>query len=133
MRRLALLTALASLLLAHASCLLVAGAGAGYVISRQIDDEQDVARVSLDIDRTWTSVQTTMQVLQDVDGDYAVKEFPRSVVATVDGCTVTVEVEAYDLDVSLIRVYAEKFKFQQRDTQDFVMTEILDDMDENAT
>ncbi len=112
------------------SCAVVAGAGVGYVLYQEVlENDVHIAMVQDDVDRVWASVQETMGFLIDPKTELVVHAFPRRVEAKVDGTDVAVEVQAYDIDRTEIRVEAEKFLARDGATAAEVMGEILDRLD----
>lgn len=112
------------------SCLLAAagaGAAAGYVINQQVlPGNVHQAQVALDVDRVWPSVQETVSFYQEPGSQPSVQDFPRTVLARVDGAKVTVEVEAIDIDRTTIRVTADKYLGKDNSTASKVLQGILD-------
>lgn len=105
----ALLATLASLPLLGSCAAAIAGVGAGLIISRDVLPNQTVvAQVDRDVDAVWPSVKETLAILNDLEaGDVVTSEFPRTAFGRVDGASIEVAVEAYDLDRTVIRVQAE--------------------------
>jgi hypothetical protein len=121
--------ALASLL---SGCVFVAGAGIGYVVSQEVlPDNSHEARVTDDVDRVWTVTQETMEILHDVGAELEATHTPRSLETEVDGADVRVEVEAIDLDLTLIRVSARKFMATSHATAEDVMKHLLERLEES--
>ena len=129
-RRLFLLLPLLALPL-FSSCILVAGAGAGYLISQKVlPNDVRVAQVALDVDQVWPSARETLGFHVDPGTELTVQEFPRQIEAKIDGARVRVAIEAHDLDRTLIRVQAEKFFANDDTTARRVMDSILDRLSE---
>jgi hypothetical protein len=103
-----------------------AAAGAGYVVSQQVSNDAHVAEVTFDVDHVWPSVQETMGFLQEPGSQPVFQDFPRVVDARVNGAKVRVEVEAMDLDRTLVRVKAEKYLANDGTTSAKVLDEILE-------
>ena len=109
-----------------ASCLLVAGAGVGYVVSQQVlPNDVHVAEVADEVDTVWKSVRQSMEILVDPGHELAITDAPRTIECKVDGADVTVEVEAYDIDRTTVRVQAEKYLASDNETAGEVMDTIL--------
>ena len=85
-----------------------------------------VAQVSLDVDVVWPSSKETVGFHIDPCTELTIQEFPRQIEAKVDGARVKVEIEAHDLDRTLIRVQAEKFFANDDATADQIMDSIID-------
>ncbi len=96
-------------LLSGSSCVLVAGAGAGYVISREITaDKLYSIDVKVDVDEVWPATRESLEILHDLNTELRFTEQPRVGFAIVDGAEVTVEVLAIDLDHARVRIRARK-------------------------
>lgn len=112
------------------SCLVAAvgaGVAAGYIINQQVlPGNVHQAEVAFDVDQAWPSVKETVGYFAEPGSQPGVQDFPRTVQARVDGAEVTVEVEAVDIDRTLIRVTAEKYIGKDRSTAERVMKGILD-------
>jgi len=104
----------------------------GYVVSQQVlPNDVHIAQVALSVDSTWRSVRETMDILVDPATELEVTDTPlRQVKAKVDGAKVQVEVEAHDLDRTVIRVQAERYLSGDNKTAGMVMNEILDRLSE---
>ena len=134
MKRTSQLLALAPLLTSFfTSCAVAAvgaAVGAGYIISQQVlPNNVHVAQVALDVDKVWPSVKETVGFYQDAGSEPSVQDFPRTVLAKVNGSKVTVEVEAVDLDRTQIRVTAEKYLGKDDATAAKVMNAIVERLD----
>ncbi len=111
---------------ALSGCALVAGAGVGYVVSQQVLGDVNVAQVRDDVDDVWASAQETLGFMIEPGTQMEIQDFPRIAKAKVNGAAVTVEVEAYDIDRTIIRVTAEKYLATDGRVASEVMTAILD-------
>ena len=122
-----LLFALLPLPLLSGCFLVAAGAAgtAGYVVSQQVSNHVHTAQVAFDVDHVWPSVKETMGFLQEPGSEATVQDFPRVVNGRVDGAKVRVEIEALDLDQTMIRVSAEKFLGKDNATAEDVMNQLL--------
>jgi hypothetical protein len=110
------------------SCAALLGIGAGVLITQEMLDNQTyVARLELGSERLWPSAKTTLSHLSlkpvDVDDDL------RVCIADIDQSKVTVAVETYDLNQSILRVRAEKFGVANGELAKMVLDKILDDLD----
>jgi len=113
-------------------CLLVAGVGVGYVVTQQVlPNDVHVTEVADDVDTVWKSVRQSMLILVDPGHELEVKDAPRSIDCKVNGAAVTVEVEAYDLNRTTIRVQAEKYLASDNATAGEVMDTILRHLQES--
>ena len=107
-------------------CLLVAGAGVGYVVSQQVlPNDVHVSEIADDVDTVWKSVRQSMQILVDPGHELDINNMPRSIVCRVDGSAVSVAVEAYDIDRTTVRVQAQKYLASDNKTAAEVMDTIL--------
>jgi len=105
----------------------VAAAGAGFIVSQQVlPNKVHVAQVALDVEKVWSSVKETVSFYTEPGSQPLVQDFPRSIQAKVDGATVTVDVEAIDIDRTTIRVSAEKYLSKDNATASQVMNGILE-------
>jgi hypothetical protein len=112
------------------SCL-VAGAGlvaGGVLISQEVLDQSTyVARLDVDVNRTWATTKTTLSHLstKPIDTD----EQLRSAKADVDGGIATVSVETYDLNRSVLKVSAKKYGVTNGGLAQTVYDKILNELD----
>ncbi len=110
-----------------ASCYVLAGAGIGYVVSQQVlPNSVHESQVADDYEVVWESVQETTEILTDLGVDPTVTQYPRRIQTEVNSSTVTIDVEAVDLDLTLIRVSAEKVLGADAATAEQVMSKILE-------
>jgi len=108
------------------SCVLLAGAGAGYVVTQEVlPNEVHEAQVNDDVDRVWTVAKETFEILLDPKEEMRVTEQPRRLEGKVDGADVTIEVEAHDIDRTMIRVQAKKYLANDGHTAEDVMNRLL--------
>ena len=108
-------------------CFFAAAAGAGYVVSQQVlPNNVHVSQVAIDVEKVWPSVKETVGFFQEPGSEPTVQDFPRTIHARVDGAKVTVEVEAVDIDVTMIRVVAERYLSKDNSTAAEVMNGILE-------
>jgi hypothetical protein len=131
MKRTLPLLVLATLSTSCAVAAVGAAVGAGYIISQQVlPNNVHLAQVSLDVDQVWPSVRETVGFYQDTGSEPSVQDFPRTILAKVDGARVTVEVEAVDLDRTQVRVTAEKYLGKDEATAAKVMDGIVKRLNE---
>ena len=110
-----------------ASCAVVA-VGAGVLVGQQVlDDNVYIGQLTTDASRTWAQVKTTLShmSLEPIEADNE----RRKAVAEVDGASVTVYVETYDLNRSQIKVSATKYGFSASETARMVFERITQDLD----
>ncbi|MAB80630.1 MAG: hypothetical protein CMJ89_14865 [Planctomycetes bacterium] len=128
-----LLVPLLGLLVATSSgCIaLVAGASVGFLVSQQVlPNDVHTAQVRLDVDKVWTSVNETLSFFSDPGTELEVQDYPRVIHAAVGNSKVTVEVEAQDMQLTVIRVYAERYFTNDNETAETVMSKILARLDD---
>jgi hypothetical protein len=122
--------ALLSLAPLFQSCV-AAGVGlvAGGVLLSQdvIDSTTYTARLDVEVNRTWATAKTTLSHMstKPIDTD----EQLRSAKADIDGGTVTVSVETYDLNRSTIKVSAKKYGVANGELAKSVYDKILNELD----
>lgn len=121
---LALVLSLAGALLP--SCVLAAGAGIGYVISREVlTDSTHEAHVKDDVDRVWEMSRESLEILHDLNTEIVAAETGRQLDGKVDGSRVTITVEAFDYQHSILRVHAEGALSGDSETAARVLNDIL--------
>ncbi len=109
----------------------VAGAGlvaGGVLISQEVLDQATyVARLDVDVNRTWATTKTTLSHMstKPIDTD----EQLRSAKADVDGGVATVSVETYDLNRSVLKVSAKKYGVTNGALAQSVYDRILNELD----
>jgi hypothetical protein len=112
-----------------ASCAALLGVGAGVLITQEMLDNQTyVARLELGSHKLWPSVKTTLSHMSmkpiDVDDDLKVAT------ADIDQAKVTVGVETYDLNQSILRVSAKKYGVANGELAKMVLDKILVDLEQ---
>ena len=110
------------------ACAILVPAGAGAVAVQSTEkDSSYVVQVRVAVDLAWASSKTTLShlSLKPIDTN----DEARTAVAHIDNSTVTVTVEAYDLDQSMIKVSATKFAFGDAPTATMVKDKILADLE----
>jgi hypothetical protein len=110
-----------------ASCAVVA-VGAGVLVGQQVlDDNVYIGQLTTDASRTWAQTKTTLShmSLEPIEADNE----RRKAVAEIDGASVTVFVETYDLNRSQIKVSATKYGFSASETARMVFERITQDLD----
>ena len=109
------------------SCLLIAGGAAGYVVSQEVlPGNVHTSIVLVDIETAWASAQETMH--DKAEDGIETTDYPRRIECEVAGADVEVQVEAYDLNRSLIRVKASRFLSADNDVATMVLNKIVDDL-----
>ena len=108
------------------SCVLLAGAGVGYVVSQEVlPNSVHEAQVTDDVERVWASAKETFEIMLDPKAEMTITENPRRIQGKVDNADVTLEVEAHDIDRTIIRVTAEKYLANDAHTAEEVMNNLL--------
>lgn len=109
------------------SCELLVGAGAGYAVSQELlPSEVQTSLELVDVETAWESAQETMR--QRAEDGIQTTDYPRRIECVVAGAEVEVQVEAYDLNRTLIRVRAKRYLLEDDNTARMVMNYILDDL-----
>jgi hypothetical protein len=106
----------------------VIGVGAGVLISQEmLDNNSYVAQLNVDSERAWSTTKTSIShaSLKPVDVDNE----ERRIQAEVDGAQVTVAVETYDLDKSIVRVTAKKYGVNNGEIAKMVLDRIVLDLE----
>lgn len=113
--------------LAPACAPLVIGGGAVLLSQEAIEDSTYVLQVKTGVELSWASSKATLShlSLKPIDTD----DEARKAVADIDSSKVTVAVEAYDLEQSVIRVSAKKFGIRDGATASMVKDRILSDLE----
>jgi len=121
------LAALALLCLPLGSCVVAAGAGAGYLINREVmEDRSHTAEVQDDAEPVFAIARETLGILIDPGTEVVTQSSPRTASGKVDRSDVTVTVEAFDLGRTTIRVKAETLLGNDdSETAKHVLDEIL--------
>ena len=126
LRRAGVLALLLSTLGTGSGCILAIGAGAGYVLSREVGpDEVQSVEVSKDVDRVWEATRESLEILHDLNTELVFTASPRTGKAVVDGAEVLVEVLAIDLDVTRIRIRADRALYKDAHIASMVERDIL--------
>lgn len=125
MRSAIALTAL--LALSPACAVLVPAAAGGLAISSVNKDSTYEVQVRAGVEVAWASAKTTLShlSLKPIDTD----DVARKAIAEIDNAKVTVTVEAYALDQSMIKVSAMKFAMQDGATAKMAKDKILADLE----
>ena len=94
-----------ALLPLSASCLGLA-AGAGFLISQDVSGNKHVSHVSYDVDRVWPATQAAVREMAGTNPVTVSSGVPRMIKTRIEGRDVTITVEAYDVDQTLIKIEA---------------------------
>jgi hypothetical protein len=116
------------LALAPACAPLVIGGGAILVSQSAIEDATYVVQVKVGVELSWASAKTTLShlSLKPIDTD----DEARKAVAEIDNSKVTVTVEAYDLEQSMITVSAmTNYGIRDAATASMVKDKLLTDLE----
>ena len=122
------MAAACGLALASSSCIVLAGAGAGYLISQEVAGATHQAQVQLDVDSVWAQAQET--IAGHADDGIETTDFPRRIEAVVDGASVEVEVQAYDLNRTIVKVTATRYLSKDGEIASWLLNEIVDELGE---
>jgi hypothetical protein len=129
MRKLNLLLPIALMAPLVSSCVAAAvGVGAGAVIGTEVlDNDTYVARIDMSSARLWPTAKTTLShmSMKPIDVNDALK----TAVAEIDQAKVTVVVETYDIEQSVLRVNARKYGIANGDISKMVLDNILSDLE----
>lgn len=116
----------AALGLLTSSCIVLAGAGAGYLISQEVTGDTHQAQVLEDVDTVWAQSQET--VARHAEDGVETTDYPRRIEADIDGAAVEVEVQAYDLNRTIIKVKAKRYLARDSELAAWLLNEIIDDL-----
>lgn len=107
---------------------LVVAPAAVLVSQGTIEDSTYVMQVRLPVNQAWASSKTTLShlSLKPIDTD----DVARKATASIDNATVTVTVEAFDLDQSKVQISAKKFGIRDGATAAMVKDKILADIEQ---
>lgn len=112
-------------------CIVAAAAGAGVVAgSTIIEDGVYTSHLNTDSGRTWAQAKSTLSRKSSKPID--VDDNRRRATADMEGTTVTVSVETFDLNASILRVSAKKFGFPDNDMAKIVLDRITEDLNKSA-
>lgn len=115
--------------LSASSCIVLAGAGAGYLISQEVTGDTHQAQVLRDVDSVWAQAQET--VAGHAEDGIEVTDYPRRIEAVVDGADVEVEVQAYDLNRTIVKIKATRYLSRDSEIASWMLNEIIDDLGED--
>jgi hypothetical protein len=109
-------------------CIAVAaGAGVGYLVSKEVlPNDVHSAQVRVDVEEVWSISKETLGFMVDPKSTVESQTNPRVARAKVDGADVRLEVEAYDIDRTIIKVQAERALAHDSATAESVLNRILD-------
>lgn len=104
------------------------GVGAGVLVSQDLTNNNTyVGQLNKDSNKVWASAKTTLSHMSlkpiDVDND------TRTATADIDGASVTVNVETYDLNQSRLKVAAKKYGVNNGEIADHVFKRITADLE----
>ena len=126
-RRASLAVVLAALLgFTAPACVLAAGAVGGYLIYQEtLPSKTQIAHVTFDVLDVWAVSQTVIGEMDSEDMVTRVEPLPRTIEAKVEKSEVTIEVAAYDVDRTSIRVSATRSGITNSDLRDRIMNKII--------
>jgi hypothetical protein len=105
-RSILLLLCLAPLALPTAGCIVAAGAVGGYVLYDEVGAGGAVAHVTFDVDEVWPTSQAVLREISEEEVTVVSNVVPREASTRIDERTISVQVLAFDLDHSVLRVEA---------------------------
>ena len=112
----------------HSCAAAALGVGAGVLISQEMmDNNIYVGQLNSDVNKVWSSAKTTLShsSLKPIDVDNEV----RSATAEIDGAKVTVTVETYDLNRSMLKVTAKKYGVNNGEIAQMTFNKIVADLE----
>ena len=117
---------IAPLATAASGCVaLAAGAAGGLLISQEVlKGHVHVAHIHADVDQVWPAAQSTMTTLS-IEAPEIV-EYPRTIKGKVHGADVLLEVEAYDMNHTVVRIDAKKYMVGDSETAEHIMQNLLE-------
>jgi hypothetical protein len=108
-------------------CLFATAAAAGVVVSQEvIEDNTYIGHIQADVNQVWAQAKISLGKLSTEPID--VQNELRRATADVDGATVKVAVETFDLNVSVLRVSARRYGVASGDDAKIAFDKIWDDM-----
>lgn len=115
------------------SCTVVAGAGIGYVISREVlPGTIHQAHLAVEIDQVWELSCESLEVLHDVGSQLVIDEEERMITTEVNGAQVVVAVKPHDAANTVVRITAEGPFSSDPDTGSLVMQNVIDRVQREA-
>ncbi len=113
----------------HSCAAAALGVGAGVLISQEMmDNNIFVGQLNSDVNKVWSSTKTTLShsSLKPIDVDNDV----RTATAEIDGAKVTVTVETYDLNRSMLKVTAKKYGVNNGEIAQMTFNKIVADLEQ---
>ncbi len=112
-------------------CVALLGLGAGVVVSQEVLANQTyVAHLDTDADTAWTIAKSSLA--HQADGPIDIDEDLRVARGEVDDAKVTVSVEVFDLDRSVLKVSARKYGVVNGEVAQMVMERIVRRLEEHS-
>jgi hypothetical protein len=112
-------------------CVAAAAAGAGVVAGQVVlQDNTYISHLNTDSGRVWAQTKSTLS--RKSAKPLEVDENHRRAVADLEGTYVTVTVETYDLNVSVLKVSAKKYGFPENDMAKVVLDRITEDINKSG-
>lgn len=113
-------------------CVALLGLGAGVVVSQEVLANQTyVAHLDTDAETAWTVAKSSLA--HQADGPIDIDEDLRVAKGEVDDARVTVSVEVFDLDRSVLKVSAKKYGIVNGEIAQMVMERIVRRLEESAS
>lgn len=120
-------------LLVPSACGVVAGAGIGYVISREVlSGTVHQAHFAVEIEEVWALSCESLEVLHDVGSELVFDEDELLATAEVNGALVTLTVQPYDYARTVVRITAEDSIASDPGTGSLVMENLIDRVQREA-
>ena len=108
-------------------CLFATAAAAGVVVSQEvIEDNTYIGHIQADVNQVWAQAKISLGKLSAEPID--VQNELRRATADIDGATVKVAVETFDLNVSVLRVSARRYGVASGDDAKYAFDKIWEDM-----
>jgi hypothetical protein len=108
-------------------CLFASATAAGVVVSQEvIEDNTYIGHINADVNKVWAQAKISLGKLSPTPID--VQNDMRRATADVDGATVKVTVETFDLNVSVLRVSARRYGIASGDDAKYAFDKIWEDM-----
>lgn len=109
---------------ASSGCIAAAGAGAGVLVTHEfMNDTPHVAHVQFDVDQVWP---TTIDTIRELGAtEVQVQNYPRLLEADVYGGRVYLQVEAFDLDHTVVRVSFRKHRLLDHRTAEEILQRLM--------
>ena len=106
------------------SCIAVAGVGAGALVANDyLSDTPHVAHIPVDVEVIWPA--TVEHLSQMGATEMEIQNYPRLIKAKVYEGTISIKVEAYDLDHTVIRLQFRKTGLIDNTAGESILSELI--------